>query len=99
MKALIEVLKNNPNNAYDYLASNYYKMSKEELRDVAKELLYSIYENTLESIMYAVKNNLIVEIDVRLSKDEELIVYHDDDAGRMLILKDAAEELTDQYEL
>lgn len=68
MKALIEVLKNNPNNAYDYLTSNYYKMSKEELKDVAKELLYSIYENTLES-------------------------------EQNKILKDAAEELADQYEL
>ena len=54
----------------------------------------TIYENTLESIMYAVKNNLIVEIDVRLSKDEELIVYHDDDAGRMLKLKDEINSLT-----
>lgn len=68
MKALIEVLKNNPNNAYDYLTSNYYKMSKEELKDFAKELLYSVYENTLES-------------------------------EQNKILKDAAEELTDQYEL
>ena len=25
----------------------------------------TIYENTIESIMYAVKNNLIVEIDVK----------------------------------
>ena len=68
MKDFVEVLKNNPNNAYDYLTSNYYKMSKEELKDIAKELLYSIYDNVLDS-------------------------EHDK------ILKDAAEELTDQYEL
>ena len=54
----------------------------------------TIYENTIESIMYAVKNNLIVEIDVRLSKDGEVIVYHDDDAGRMLKLKDDINTLT-----
>lgn len=54
----------------------------------------TIYENTLESIMYAVKNSLTVEIDVRLTKDYELIVYHDDDAGRMLKLKDEIKSLT-----
>lgn len=48
MKDFIEVLKNNPNAAYDHLTSNYYKMSKEELKDIAKELLYSIYENVLK---------------------------------------------------
>lgn len=56
----------------------------------------TIFENTLESIMYAVKNNLIVEIDIRLTKDNELIVYHDSDAGRMLRLKDDINTLTYQ---
>lgn len=48
----------------------------------------TIFENTMESIMYAVKNNLIVEIDVRLTSDNELIVFHDEDATRLLKLKD-----------
>ena len=48
----------------------------------------TIYENTMESIMYAVKNNLIVEMDIRITRDNELIVFHDSDAGRMLKLKD-----------
>lgn len=48
----------------------------------------TIYENTIESIMYAVKNNLIVEIDVRLTSDNELIVFHDDSGERLLKLKD-----------
>ena len=54
----------------------------------------TIYENTMESIMYAVKNNLIVEIDVRLTSDAELIVYHDEDAGRLIKLKDEINTLT-----
>ena len=54
----------------------------------------TIYENTMESIMYAVKNNLIVEIDVRLTSDNELIVYHDEDAGRLIKLKDDINTLT-----
>ena len=52
------------------------------------------YENTIESIMYAVKNNLTVEIDVRLTRDNNLIVFHDDDGKRLLKLKDDINTLT-----
>lgn len=45
MLELINVLKNNPNGAYDFICNNYYKMSKEELKDFAKELLYAIHSN------------------------------------------------------
>lgn len=68
MKEFVDVLRNNPNSAYDYLASNYYKMSAEEIRDVAKELLYAIHTNTTKA-------------------------EHDK------ILKDAAYELMEQYDL
>lgn len=54
----------------------------------------TIYENTLESIMYAVKNNLSIEIDVRLTKDNCLIIFHDNDGGRFLKLKDNINSLT-----
>lgn len=46
MLEFINVLKNNPNGAYDFICNNYYKMSKEELKDIAKELLYAIHSNT-----------------------------------------------------
>ena len=49
MLELINVLKNNPNGAYDFICNNYYKMSKEELKDVVKELLYAIHSNVNES--------------------------------------------------
>ena len=54
----------------------------------------TIYENSLESIMYAVKNNLIVEVDLRVTKDEKIIVFHDEYASRMLKLKDRINSLT-----
>ena len=47
----------------------------------------TIYENSLESIMYAVKNNLSVSIDVRHTNDE-IIVFSDKDGTRLLKLKD-----------
>lgn len=49
MKEFIEILKNNPNSAYDFVSNNYYKMSKEELRDIAKELLFAIYDNVVNT--------------------------------------------------
>ena len=49
MVKFIEVLKTNPNHAYDFIANNYWKFSKEELASVAKELLYAIhYFNKVE---------------------------------------------------
>lgn len=54
----------------------------------------TVFENSLESIMYAVKNNLIVEIDLRITKDHEIIVFHDEDGSRMLKLKDSINSLT-----
>lgn len=45
MKEFIEIMKNNPDKAYEFICNNYYKMSKEELKDIAKELLYAIYDN------------------------------------------------------
>ena len=54
----------------------------------------TIMENSLESIMYAVKNNLAIEIDVRVTKDNYLIVFHDEDGSRLLKLKDKINTLT-----
>ena len=54
----------------------------------------TIYENTIESIMYAVKNNLIVEFDIRLTKDQKIIVFHDEEGDRLLKLKDKINSLT-----
>lgn len=65
MKDFVEVLKNNPSHAYDFIANNYYKMSKEELASVAKELLYAIYwfhkeeeAEILESVSIELEDNM-----------------------------------------
>ena len=62
MKALIEVLKNNPNGAYDFMANNYYKYSKEELNNVIKELLYAIHTNTTEKEHDKILNDVADEV-------------------------------------
>lgn len=38
---LKEAIKNN--NVFDYVSNNYWKMNKEELRDIIKEYSYFIY--------------------------------------------------------
>ena len=46
MKEFIGVLKHSPNSAYDFICNNYYRMSKEELKNIAKELLFVIHVKT-----------------------------------------------------
>ena len=65
MAEFVEVLKNNPNHAYDFIANNYWKMSKEELASVTKELLYAIHyfnkaeeSEILESVGVELEDNL-----------------------------------------
>lgn len=64
MKDFIDVLKNNPNNAYDFICNNYYKMSKEELKDIAKELLYAIYDNVINTAEHdKIMNDVATELE------------------------------------
>lgn len=62
MLELINVLKNNPNGAYDFICNNYYKMSKEELKDFAKELLYAIHSNTDKAEHDKMLNDVATEL-------------------------------------
>lgn len=62
MKEFVNVLENNPNGAYDFICNNYYKMSKEDLQKVAKELLYAIHSNTNKEKHDKILNDVAVEI-------------------------------------
>lgn len=44
---------------------------------------YNILENTLESFEDAINNNYAIELDVQLTKDEKIIVFHDYNIKRM----------------
>lgn len=50
-KDFIECLKNNPNHVYDYISNNAWCMSKDNLTDICKELIYGIidYETKREA--------------------------------------------------
>ncbi len=47
----------------------------------------NIIENTLESFDLAIKNNFLIELDVVLSKDNEVMVFHDLDLYRLTGIK------------
>lgn len=42
MKEFIDCLRNNPSHAYDFIANNYHKFSKDELCNIIKEFIYAI---------------------------------------------------------
>ena len=60
-----------------------------------------IYENTLDAFSLALNQNLIIELDIRLTKDKKIVVFHDDNTKRLtkqnkLIEKSTYQELNNQ---
>lgn len=51
-------------------------------------------ENSIESFKQAIQNNYAIEIDIHLTKDGELVVFHDDDFKRMCGVDKGPEDLT-----
>ena len=43
MERFVDCLRNSPDGAFDFIANEYYKFSKDELKDICKELLYAVY--------------------------------------------------------
>ena len=54
----------------------------------------NIYENTKESFLAAVNENYAIECDVVLSKDHEVVVFHDEDLKRLCNLDKSISSLT-----
>lgn len=53
-----------------------------------------IPENSMVSFSKAIKNNLIIELDVHLLKDNKVVVFHDDNLMRMTNLDKKIKDLT-----
>lgn len=53
-----------------------------------------IYENTLEAIKLALNKNYIIEIDVHITKDNQIIVFHDYTTKRLLKKDLTVEDIT-----
>lgn len=62
MNEFIKVLKNNPDGAFDFICNNYHNMSKEELKDITKELLYAVHDNTDKAEHNKILNDVAIEL-------------------------------------
>lgn len=56
----------------------------------------SIVENTIQSFQEAIKNKFVIECDVVLSKDGEVIVFHDNNLKRLANIDLNISEITSQ---
>ena len=61
MKEFIEILRNNPEKAFDYIANNGWEFDKSELVNIAKELLYGIYYEHEFRYLTKTEHNSILE--------------------------------------
>lgn len=61
MKQFIQILRNNPDKAFDFISNNSYLFSKNELVDIIKELLYSIYNDAKWYLITTTDYNRILE--------------------------------------
>ncbi len=65
---------------------------------IAHRGLHSVYEDTPENSIpafkKAIEHGLAIETDIHLTKDGEIVVFHDDDLERMCGVKGAPEERT-----
>ena len=55
-----------------------------------------IYENTLEAFSLAIKQGFIIELDIRLTKDNQIVVFHDSNTKRLTRQDKLIEESTYQ---
>ena len=54
----------------------------------------NVLENSLLSFKLAIDKNYIIELDVRLTKDNKIIVYHDNTLNRLFNIKKEVNDLT-----
>lgn len=66
------------------------------LKGAAHRGLYNekVSENSMEAFRLAVKNNVAIELDVHLTKDNVLVVIHDEDLKRLTGKEGTVEDLT-----
>lgn len=63
---------------------------------IARKGVYNnitIYENTIEAIMYSIKNNISINIDISFTLDNEIIVFDRNNITKLLKLKDSINTL------
>lgn len=63
LKEFSNIMANHPEQAYDFIANNYWEMEKSMLADIIKELLYAIRQDCYASQVKEVCGDVAMEID------------------------------------
>lgn len=63
MAEFTEVLRNDPNHAYDFIGQNWYKMHSEELANIIRELLYGVKDFVYKREYREIMENVAIELD------------------------------------
>ena len=77
MMEFTEILKNEPQHAYDFICSNYHMFSKDKLAEIIKELLYSLHYHIDNNFYGDLYNNILTDVQIELDEtyDEEYQEY------------------------
>lgn len=69
MMEFTEVLKNEPDKAYDFIINNSYRFSKDGLADILKEMLYSIHYHIGNSFYGNLESDILGDVQIELDDD------------------------------
>ena len=69
MMEFTEVLKNEPQMAYDFISRNSYRFTKEGLTDIIKEILYSVKYHTDSSFYGDLYKDILGDVQIELDEN------------------------------
>ena len=78
MMDFTEILKNNPQKAYDFISCNYDLLNKSQLADIIKELLYSLHYHIDNTFYMDLYQTILTDVQIELDEqyDDEYQEYN-----------------------
>ena len=71
MMEFTELLKNEPNKAYDFISCNSYRFTEDGLTDILKEVLYSINYHTNSRYYGSLYKSILGDVSIELDENYE----------------------------
>ena len=68
MMEFTEILKNEPQKAYDYISCNAYRFTKNDLTDILKEVLYSIHYHVNNRFYGDLYRDILGDVQIELDE-------------------------------
>jgi len=69
MMDFTEVLKNEPQKAYDFISCNAYRFTHEGLTEILKEILYSVHYHVGGSFYGSLYNEILGDVQIELDEN------------------------------